>query len=291
MGSLIPGAFPIELLSAARSTSIEPSINKWNTLHIEEDKLTAFKKSEYLVSKARSQRHMLRHLDKTVVVLSGLQLIKYCHLACIWPFIIDSVVQVIISVKAITEPDNWSTLETIDQGIKKREQETGDPNTTFRSNLTKFVLALIYGKFILNVFYHVLFFFWLKLIADGKELEYITNGSWWLVSFIGESVPEYDPSSNIWLRLWQLGLFQLILIDFIILILQLTLYQCVFKQSTKSLEGLPLGIAELETVRPFNMRVSGESLRKLPEQITPNILNIRLHDCFNPQSYLGFVVQ
>lgn len=291
----MPGAFPIELLSASRSTASDPSLNRWNTLHIEEDKLTSFKKSEYLVSKGRSQRHMLSHLEKTVMVLTGYQLVKYCHLACVWPFILDVMMQRGISVKAITDPGNWSILEIMEQGAKKREEESGEngasnSSITFRSRVTKTVCLFIYCKFLLNVFYHVLFFFWLKLVADSNHLEDVVNGSWWLVSFLGESVPDYNPSSSIWLRLWQLGLVQLIFTDFLILLLQLTLFQCVFKQSTKSLEGLPLGISELETVRPFNVRVSGESLRKLPDQRTPNILNIRLHDCFNPLSYLGFAI-
>lgn len=292
MGSLMPGAFPIELLSLAQSSAIESPSNKWNSLSTEDDKLASFNRSEFLVNKAKGQRHLLRQLEGCVYILVGYELVKYCHLACLLPFILDLMTQSMISVRAIVEPDNWSLLETINEVKNRKEQESGESQATQRSNMTKFICLSIYGKFLLIITYHALFIFWLKLIADSGHLDEMVNGSWWLVSFIGETVvADYDTSSSIWLQLWQLGLYQLILIDFLILLLQLTLYQSIHKQSSKSLEGLPLNIDELETVRPYNARVSGDTLRQLPQKATPEVLNIRLHDCFNSQSYLGFVFQ
>lgn len=163
-------------------------VNKWNTLSVEEDELTAFNKSEYLVTKAKGQRHMLTQLQGCVYILMGYQLVKFCHMACLLPFLLDLMALSMISVKAIVEPGNWSLLETINETTTRREQESGENQANMRSNTTKMICLSLYGKFLLVVLYHALFALWIKLIADQGALKDLINGSWWLVSFIGESV-------------------------------------------------------------------------------------------------------
>ncbi|QRG38624.1 hypothetical protein FDK38_003039 [Candidozyma auris] len=288
MGSLMPGSFSTGTEASTVSSS-QAVVNKWNTLSVEEDKLTAFNKSEYLVTKAKGQRHMLTQLQGCVYILMGYQLVKFCHMACLLPFLLDLMALSMISVKAIVEPGNWSLLETINEATTRREQESGENQANMRSNATKMICLSLYGKFLLVVLYHALFALWIKSIADQGALKDLINGSWWLVSFIGESVEQnYDISASLWLKLWQLGLYQLIITDLVITLIQLVLFQSVHKQSSKSLEGLPLNIDESETVRPANVRVSGDTLHQLPEDSIPNILNVRLHDCLSRQSYLGF---
>lgn len=289
MGSLMPGAFLAESANHLQPSSSRAVTDQRNTYLIEEDQLKSFSKSEYLVNKGRSQRHLLRQLEGCVYIIIGYQLVKFCHLACLLPFVLDLMMESAISVKAVADPDNWSLLETIAEVLNKKEHETGASQGTQRQNITRFFCLAVYAKFLLVVLYHAFFVFWIKLIADDGHLESLVNGSWWLVSFIGESVAEgYDPESSLWLRLWQLGLVQLIVCDFLVLMLQLTLYQAVYLQSSKSLSGLPLNAKEIEIVRPHNVRVPGDPIHKIPQRAAPNVLNIRLHDCLNKNSYLGF---
>lgn len=268
---LIPGTFPSEY---PNPVSIDQNLDS--------QILDQFQKSEFIVSKSRNQRLLLTHLASTVYLLTGYVFIKWCHSACILPLILNVLVQFALSVPALTDPstpDN-TFLDACNHYLTENESLR---NVTFaRNKIVSSMNGTVFISFFLSVLYHVLFVAWLHELATEDRLADLINGSWWFVSFIGESIPEsFSLSSPFAIRMWQLGLYQLLFFDTIILIIQLVIFQAIWRQSTKSLIGQPLDANELETLRPANSAVLGTSLQSIPN--TTDILRVRLFDCFSWQ--------
>lgn len=275
----MPGSFPAAI-------NVEGSASA----SVDQNSLENFAKKEYVGSKTRAQRNLVAQLDTLVFFLVGYQFIKYCHSACILPVLAHVAVQMMASVDSITNPSNLvSGMLLVTEVINRQHREAtaaGQPSS--RTHLANAVLTktclVIYWKYIFVVVYHTLFMVtWMQEIAKTGQLHRLQNGSWWVISFIGEDVPShYSQDSSFWVRFYQLGLPELLLTDTIILAIQLVLFQCVFVQSTVSPKGIALDEDEIYILRAHNGR---GDVGELKEGV-PDILHVKLYEVFRKEAFV-----
>lgn len=244
---------------------------------------TAFEHKETAGSKTLAQRHLLTQLTSLVYILAAYQFVKYCHLACFPPLAAHVLVQWLLQISELGESSSSPTI-LFNDVINLQQQQAEAAGLVFdRSNFVKLwlqrLLRSIYYKFVAVVLWHALFIAWLQLVGSPDELLLLINGLWFCVTFLGESVPVNYSADDPWfLRWWKLGIVELILTDCFILVLQLTLYQSVYEQSTSLPKGIRLNEDEVHILR-LHGAGSGESLPVDGEGI-PTILKVRLFQAF-----------
>lgn len=278
---VIPGSFPEEQPVDDAEQSLDFQI------------LDNFQRSEFIATKSRNQRDLLINLEASIYAISGYIFIKYCHSACILPFVMTVSLQTALSVSAIANSANLDPannehvlLNACVQHIAENEnQRRGNPNA--RQKILSIFNGAIFVVFLLLALYHVLFVAWLYELAEGGHLQDIANGSWWFISFIGESVPlDYSEAVPLYRKLWQLGLYQLLFFDVVILLFQLIIFQSIWRQSTKGLLGHTLRDNEMEVVRPSLSTVLSSTLQTISPG-NKEALRVRLYECFQRHNF-GF---
>lgn len=276
----LPGSFlttpPISSGSITKNAT-PTIIDKENTLR--------FQNKQFIIQKTRHQQHIISQLDTLVYFLIGYQFIKYCHSACILPVLCHLIIQKALSCSAITGDSSGTGIRVIsditEEVTSRRSRE--ELITTICAK----TCALVYWKAIFTCLYHVLFVSaWMMLIVDENEIGLLRHGTWWFISFIGESTPDdINNTTNYWYRLFQLGLPGLLASDLIILFIQLVLFQCIFKQSTVSPIGRRLNEDEVNLIRQTGDYSSIPDNISVLEETVPWVLQVKLYELFKWESF------
>lgn len=293
---IIPGSFPTAPQERSGSTS-QVLTNASATTIVEQENESKFRNKQFIVQKTRHQHHLISQLDTLVYLLVGYQFIKYCHSACILPVLLHIIVQNILSCGSISSNDsnNGGGIRIINDAvtdfINRRRATGGSSSEPSRDDLIRTIYAracsIIYWKAVLTCMYHVLFVCtWVMPIANNNDLYLLENGTWWFISFIGETSPQnFSEEANYWYKLFQLGLPGLIVSDLIILFIQLVLFQCIYKQSTLSPLGRTLNEDELNLIRQTGDFSSLPDRTEIFRDTIPWVLLIKIYELFERKSF------
>lgn len=255
------------------------------------------------------QQHIISQVDSLAYLIIGYQLVKYCHLACLLPALCHIGIQRLLNCNIITHSSSETAraINEVIEGIARRRNESrselGASNNRNNSNTDNFrdisrskreildafmkdACWVIYFKSIFTFFYHFLFLYmWMIPIADKGELKSIENGTWWFVSFLGESTNiSWEPSASIWLKFYRVGIIGLLLSDILILFMQLVLFQCIYRQSNifppTSEESSDLEYVIKVPGSSFNRTLSREKIHS-----SPYVLLVKLFELLNYESF------
>lgn len=295
----MPGAFPIPITESSAhvsSTSPPPQVNTASAAEVlEYNSINKFDKRQQIVTKTRGQHHLLVQLNALVYILIGYELIKYCHSACLFPFLLHFLLQKMLTPDPITKYPSSSGLVTMmEMGTRQINERNESIENIVRAKqevtdkILRRTCQVIYWKFIITSLYHLLFLVsWELLIADQGKLADLENGTWWFISFIGESVPQnFDPKESMWYHLFQLGLPGLLFSDGVITFIQLIQFQCMYKQSKVApvnYKGPEIGYIRA----PNDVSLPSESVPIYEdENAVPLVLNVNLYEVFNKEAFL-----
>lgn len=280
--TLIPGTFPQD-----EPLEIPGYVTESASKIVEQEELHSFSIRQDGHNKTRHQIHVIKQLEALVYILMAFQFVKYCHSACIVPILLHGTAQLILSCGSVTlarsrAEQTWlpTMIRTINQaeGLQAWEKEKRQ-DIIFRR-----VCWFMYAKTFFVCIYHGLVVAWLILIADEDKLSVIEHGTWWFVSFIGESTPNIH-SKTVWFKkIIPLGLPQLILSDLAIMVLQLTLFQCIFRQSTLTYLGHRLNTDELTLIRTSTTDPTG-AIRTIKD--APLVLKVKLYESLTKDAILS----
>lgn len=254
---------------------------------LEQEDMTRFSSKQRLNRKTSHQHNLITQLQVMVYLLVCYQFIKYCHSAALVPVLLHIGTQFLISCNLITNNQGSQTFGLASLVLSAASDDTLEPEVReqiLKVTATKLCLS-IYLKTLFILMYHMLFVCaWEVSIVDDGNLQQLTHGAWWFVSFIGEEVADLSPQALFWTKITRLGLFELLMSDMVILFLQLVLYQCVYRQST--LMGRSVGEEEVYVVRTSSDGVGqyDDSIDMVHE--IPVVLKIRLYEVFSGKSFL-----
>lgn len=296
MSLSMPGAFPGSWTHPLQQQEDIPTTTAAASFQLDANYLRKFQTRKGVSQKTRHQQLLIAQLEALVYILVGYQFIKYCHSACIIPVIFHMAVQKVLSCDSITSAStNYSGVHIIREVIARhiRDSQNNADGSQTESSVAAIVLArcclLVYYKFLVTCLYHILFVcFWALLVAETGRLRQLEHGTWWVISFIGESVPPgYDSGWNFWYKVSVLGLPGLLFSDLVILAVQLVLFQAVYKQSTVSPLGVRLGEQEVDIVRgPTDTGLDSSALFET-ETGVPLILRIKLYETFAKEAFIA----
>lgn len=271
----MPGSFPEPFRHRQRMSS---ALNSDSTLR-EVD----FVAKKELTSKTDSQKSLIVALNTTTYFLIGYQFLRYTHSACLPPSIVHVLIQFALQPwRATIASDRDLFAEQLDIQEQMFALQARPFNRLDAARvLLKQTCLLVYYSFLASFTYHILFYiFWVRPVALSGKLEGLEHGSWFGLSFIGESINISILSSDMLLiQLWKLELGQVLLLDLAILLLQLTIYQCIFLQSTLS----PIGIRLSE---PEAFILPGEPGVPAKRLVFPSLIQIKLYETFSKDSFV-----
>lgn len=270
----MPGSFP---------TAVSPSLPRDGALNADFTLLEPdFVAKQAFCSKVAAQKSLLVTLSSTTTFLVGYQFLRYTHGACLPPTLAHLLIQVLLQPwRAYTA----SELELYEEHLDLQEQYfilqmLPFNRTAAARTLLKKTCLLIYWKFVAVVAYHVFFVvFWLRAVALDGRLKNLEHGSWFGVSFIGECIYiEILRHDLLVVQLWKLELVPVLLLDLAILVLQLTMYQCIFVQSTLSPRGMRLN-------EPDAFILRGTPSVPLEKPLEPPAICVRLYESLQKDAY------
>lgn len=297
----LPGSFYIEPNSSntiiasrgggSSSTSTSTSISNNET-----QQKIQFEISQLIHQKTKNQYDLLSHLEFLSYMIIFYQFMKYCHLACLIPLILHLSLQMILNSKLITHNDEYPQIIALIMGNNNDDDnnnnEEGEDDLESRNRVYHTFVHnycyFLYMKTIFVLIYHTLFICaWVISIVNSGQLDKLQHGTWWLISFIGEETPNVSPSTPYFTKLYKLGLFQLLFTDLLILSIQLSLYQSIFKQSDAFHIERRLDEKEVYIIRKdsHSQIVVDDGSVKVDDEGIPTVLKIRLYDCFETDAY------
>lgn len=293
----MPGAFTPPELFGREAGSQKDEIAYQAT---ENENMARSSNKHYLIEKTRGQRDIILQLDRLVYLLVGFQLLKYCHMACILPAVAHVLVQMLLGYGSlVNENDNISSVQIINETItdlvrnRRNTEDTENDNHEPPSReeiidlIYTRICSAIYWKSILSCIYHVIFMcLWVLPLTYTNRVYLLLYNTWWLVSFIGETIPEdINAYTTYWQRLLKLGMPGLLLSDIFITLIQVTLFQCIYNQSTFSTGRRKTGEQEIYLVRGFN------NLPSMPDNVESEcqesslVLVVKLFEVFKRETY------
>lgn len=287
----MPGAFPLGPVGSSRAESqsaqrYTPSTNDYVEANVESvvdsQNLATFSRKQQGFTKSRGQLLILQHLDGLVYFLSMLQFIKFCHSACLIPLIAHVSTQRILTPEVLVHPNSGLGLVSLIDALTRQQETSRDVVSV---HVLRRTCQIIYIKLLALGFYHTLFVLtWVLLIANDGDLPKIETGTWWFVSFIGESTPAFDPHAHLAYKLWQLGLPGLLFINLLITFVQLVQFQSQYKQSTLLPGGIRLSEEEVCIVRGLGSDTAAD----IPHTNgVPMVLQVNLYETFTEAAYLN----
>lgn len=274
----IPGSFPTYESNSQEYDQIK--INRSGSVILDEQLQEQFCSKQITIRKTRNQHELLIQLDGIIKILIGYQFVKFTHSSCLTPLILRAFFLVLLTPSQVTTNEGIFYFQVMSQYIE---------NPSVRQDIKKLIISNFCRSFYLislmiSIYYITTMFAWLLPLAASGDLSQIQHGSWWFISFIGESTPsDITPEMNIWLKLYKLGFFGLLITEFLILFLQLILFQCIFKQTT-------MGDRHLNEDEVYLIR-SPKDLLSIPSNIIPDyqevptILKVKLYEVLNVDSY------
>lgn len=270
----IPGAFPLassDPLPNKRSMSI---VNETVQHQIE----SKFISNQLVNRKTKYQHEILYQLEALCYILIFYQFIKYCHYACLIPFLSHIIVLLALNPRIITSSNSRTVLDIL---FENADAETR--RNTLERTLPEYSY-MMYVKTLFVVVYHTLFIsIWGVSLVNREKLPTIEYGTWWFVSFIGENVPYISPNASAWSKIIELGLFQLLFVDLLILFIQLILFQCIYYQSSlMALGGRSINEPEVCVIRgsESNTGVQGDTSLNENQMGILTVLAVRLYENF-----------
>lgn len=280
--SIIPGSFP-------QNDVPEPPgvITESASKVMEQEELQVFSFRQLGNAKSRHQVHIIKQMEALVYILVGFQFIKYCHSACIIPIILHVSAQLVLSCGSVTmsrsrADQTWIT--TIIRTLNQADEFLQEEKERRQDIIFRRVCFFLYAKTFVAWIYHCLVIIWLIPITNDDDLSMIEHGTWWFVSFIGESTPSIPARAPWFKKIVPLGLPQLLLSDILIMIVQLILFQCIFRQSTVTYLGQRRSNDELTIIRTTATDPSG------PIQIikdAPVVLKVKLYETISKEAIIG----
>lgn len=281
----MPGSFPMEGRSPIPPTKISEDMMEV----VNDEYLENFQKRQKISRKTIRQSNLINQLDSLIYILAGYQLIKYCHSASLIPLVVYVISQKFLCCDSFTSTDSSDNFMTFLNQTERQNQENNvDPEPIMKVFFKKIQQA-IYWKSLLVMIYHIGFVcFWLIPLANKGKLNLVVNGTWWFVSFIGETIPIYESldtfkDRNYITKMMDLGLVGLLFSDAMILLIQLILFQSIYIQSTLSPMGRKLNGKEIELLRlPNDVSTSAaaDELLDSPDE-SPFALHVRLYEALN----------
>ncbi|CUM67844.1 uncharacterized protein PRCAT00005553001 [Priceomyces carsonii] len=287
LSHLIPGSYPDSSRAVERQPSSMSLRNTTASAIIDKENANTFEKKQVFNQRRKLQHNLISQLDTSVYFLVGYQFIKYCHSACIVPAIFHIAIQKFLGCDSVASSEGVHTMMA---AINYRAGEDSEArNKVIRAVISKTSLT-IYCKSVFTFLYHILFVGIWVLPVVTRGTQNIENGTWWFVSFIGEGVTnDIESSSNTWIKLAKLGLPGLLLTDLLILLIQLILYQCIFKQSNLIIKDRILNENENENeeyvLRSSAEQFSNVNLNPIEDDKVPMILTVKLFEAFDSKSF------
>lgn len=280
----MPGSFPLPSNTSwsARSPPPAPPVAESSTQ-------VTFERKELIGTKTHAQRHLIGQLNSLTYFVIGYQFVKYCYSSCLPPLFFHALIQQLLNTEEITG-NGQGTRVLFNEAIALQERHAEANgilyNRTAWVNLLLSKLCLfVYWKFLVVAAWHTVFVVgWVQLVANNGQLEDLSFGTWYCLSFMGETTPSnYSVLDPWWLRLWKLGLVELLITDVIILALQLCLFQSIYFQSTISPKGIALGEEEVYILRAQSGGAQGSV--PLDHRGLPDVLHIKLFQMFDRESF------
>ncbi|CCE86298.1 Piso0_004781 [Millerozyma farinosa CBS 7064] len=258
---------------------------------LEEENVTRFTSKQKMVYKTNLQSHMISQLDGLVYITAGYQFIKFSHSTTILPLLLHVSTELLLACSAIScrfTPSSTAINTGVDQLInlnREREQSRGEveSDADVIQRVYNRACSLLYWKSFITFAWHIMsFFLWLLPLVSRDELDLLENGGWWFVSFIGESVPtDVSANSSIWIKMIKLGLPGIIFTELLIFMIQLTLFQSIYRQSTLSMLGHNLHENELEILRKPGENSPACSNLEMAADGSAKIFRVRLYEVLN----------
>lgn len=367
----MPGTYPsidenindVPLLSVSRADSGEELADGSASSLLELSNRRKFTRRHLFNIKTQNQRHLIQSLESIAYILIGLQFVKFCYSAALFPVVLHVLTQKLLSVESYIHSRPRTTLlygmialiNTTQTALQTRENSDNNNNHTnnpsssrssarsspdpqpeghqhthiqpllhlngrrrhrsrrhrnvevgqhpeltesSRRHVVKWVkriCSFIYIKFIIVSIYHILFVcLWLMPFAMNDELDQFQTGTWWFISFIGETTPKNVSSEpNFFKRAGMLGLPGLLFTNVLILFVQLVLFQCIYHQSTVSPLGRKLKeddgttlclLGELPSSVEEETDIQREAMLTSIDEI-PTILLVKLFELFEWESF------
>ncbi|CAK7895578.1 hypothetical protein CAAN1_05S04236 [[Candida] anglica] len=296
MSSNMPGYFPSDRSTTpiAGASSGPEMVELMNT--------ERFMVKNKCMQKNRNQRNLILQLDMVVYILVAYQLIRHCYSAAMIPVILHIGTQKFLSVETIVEANHGSRQGSSSAGtvgmipvINDMIERSSVPEETstvlakeirsqrMLTTVTR-ICVWIYWKTIIVSIYHIVFVqYWLMPFAMRDELALLQYGTWWFISFVGETPPTgINKLESNWERLSALGLPGLILTNLLILFVQLVIFQSTYIQSTVSPLGRRLHEKEIEILRVVGDSSGGRGREESAdiELEVPTVLSVRLYEVF-----------
>lgn len=283
----MPGAFPGS--HAPSSHRNRPHQNPSPLPPVELPPPLIFEQKELVAAKTAAQRHLLGQLNSLTYFLIGYQFVKYCYSSSLPPLFLHAIIQQLLHVEEITA-NNHSSRTLFSEAMNAQERHAELTGSTFdraawarllESRLTHF----IYWKFLAVAVMHMLFvMIFLQGEADAGRLPQLSFGLWYCLAFMGENGPSnYLAADSWWIRMWKLGLVELLACDLAILVLQLCVFQSIYVQLTISPRGLALGEEEVNI-----LRVQGGARGEVDVDVEGHmdILHIKLFELLEREAYM-----
>ncbi|GEQ71297.1 hypothetical protein JCM33374_g4979 [Metschnikowia sp. JCM 33374] len=291
----IPGSFPME--PPGPSVSYTPENNSIRSPEIQQISVDDALRNSFLTretahAKTMAQKHLVGQLDTFTYFVIGYQFLKYTHGSCMPPTLAHCLVQLSLYARHFTAVGPESARPIFAEHLSAQERHFQAAGLSFdRHKIVRFIVAktrnVILWKFLGCFVYHILLvLFYLQPVANAGRLHLLENGSWYFISFLGESISQdYSSTAPWWLRLWKLGFCGLLFTDVVILVLQLILYQSIFLQSTVSPKGLRLNEPEC-----YILRSSGSGTGVDPDSVegeVPDIFHVKLYESLGEDPMAG----
>ncbi|EGW34700.1 uncharacterized protein SPAPADRAFT_57764 [Spathaspora passalidarum NRRL Y-27907] len=289
MNHSMPGSFP----GSYGSTSYQPrQLQKATTNErlasqlTQSTEMTRFFNTTYINTKTKAQHHLIGQLGLIVYVLAFYQYVKYCHSAALIPLLFHCIYQVVLSIEILTNANLQVIRHLLSDTTEPEEQQF------VLNNRMRFVCRMLYTKCLFVLLYHILFVCsWMVSIVNRGQLQELTYGTWWVVSFIGEEVPDISPEVPYHEKLLKLGLIQLLFIDLIVLFLELVMFQCIYKQSPILKIERRLNEQEIYCVRQSTSPNISVNEEDVSQEDVPTVLKVKLYQCFKREGYLDVIGQ
>ncbi|RLV92691.1 hypothetical protein JA1_003031 [Spathaspora sp. JA1] len=287
----MPGSFPGSNLPYESSSTQPRNLTKRSTTErlaselLQTQEMTRFLNTTYINTKTKAQHHLLGQLGLLVYVFAFYQFIKYCHSASLVPLILHCLYQVLMSSEILTNSPDLQVIRNILQETtpENQQQSVLDRKITF-------VCRMIYCKSLFIVIYHILFVCsWMVSLVNQARLNELVHGTWWFVSFIGEEVPYIPASIPYYSKVFRLGLGQLIFTDLMIMLIELIMFQSIYKQSPILQVDRRLNEPEVYGVRQSTNYTGSVNDEDVSREDVPTVLKVRLYQCFKMEGYLDLI--
>ncbi|CCE85199.1 Piso0_004781 [Millerozyma farinosa CBS 7064] len=288
----MPGLFPERHIESSLDLATGSEwVNSPISEVLEEENIKRFTSKQKVIYKTNLQSHLVSQLDSLVYIIVGYQFIKFSHSTTILPLLLHVLTQISLSCGAVSNRSTPSTTAintAVDHLIKRnRELEqseaVGESDADVIQRVYDRACSLIFWKSLITFAWHIMsFFLWLVPLVNRDELDLLENGGWWFVSFIGEAVPaDVSANSSIWTKIIKLGLPGVIFSELLIFMIQLILFQSIYRQSTLSMLGHNLHENEIELLRKSGDYSPAPSNLDIAADGSAKIFRVRLYEILN----------